>query len=410
MVSIAKLVLLGITTLIFGCSGQSEDTTSGTLSDGFSPVNGPDVPINNGQGINGGLTGRLITNYRSQPYEYDLASGAAIALPLIDTQEFYDLPDGTKQFNFFAAGDGSPNQGFVQNNYECISLPLPGGACLSVFDSNFQAVKRIRVLETEMEEPAKLSPSSRYLLTSEIAGAARDQSIVNLVDIDARNIIDSVVIDNRAPGRDKFQDYAVVEWGQNEEVYYTVPADNTPTVYVTIPGTLDIERTITLPSSYIGSINGLDISPNGDQLLMELRAANDTKFSTIAILNLDTLDVRIPAIDPEDVNKIPIGDDFISQFQNPMWSPDGQYIMFLNSFTSSGSTIVGAQSVTLRDFMVAVPADSNRLVVSGFSNSDAPIQPPAIAIQLADPGGDGSVEINWPSSTTVDKGHIEWIE
>ena len=93
-----------------------------------------------------------------------------------------------------------------------------------------------------------------------------------------------------------------------------------------------------------------------------------------------------------------------------MWSLDGPYTLFLNPFTTIRSTIVGARSVSLREFMESFPADSNRLVVSGFSNSDTPIQPSAIAIQLADPSGDRRVAINWSSSTTLNKGQIEWIE
>lgn len=122
------------------------------------------------------------------------------------------------------------------------------------------------------------------------------------------------------------------------------------------------------------------------------------------------MDLRIPAVNEIDLDKRPIGDDFVSEFKNPMWSPDGRHIMFLNTFTTGVNPVLVPGLNSPQDFMIAVPSDSSRTIVNGWQGSSpVPSGSAAIAIQLEDPSL-GRVTFDWPSSSSVNDGHVEWVE
>lgn len=245
---------------------------------------------------------------------------------------------------------------------------------------------------------------------SEVSGFARETATLLIIDVDAVSITDSIDIDHTGPGYGKAPHHPIVEWGPNDEVYFSVPAENRPTVYVTTPGTLDVARTIRLPQSYVGHINSLDIHPDGNQLLIEYRGFSNASASIMIVLNLSTLDLRFPAVNEVDLNTVPIGDDFVSEFKNPTWSPDGQHIMFLNTFTTGVNPVVVPGFNAPQDFMRVVPAESNRVIVNGWQGgSPVPSGSPAIVIQLEDPSL-GQLTFDWPASSSINDGHVEWIE
>jgi len=414
---ITPAVLLLFATMLTGCEDEESSIETNQLrpsSDSQTTLRPDDEPseLNTGSsGINGGLSGRLITIYdHSIPYEFDLQTGLASPLPLLGGLEYFRSQPDTSQVqtgSFFAAGDGSPNQGFVETFYDC-QVTVGEKSCISIYDSNFAVVRRFKVNDRKLQEPVKLSPSGRYLVMSET-----DEDFDNhilLMDVDSLTVTDSAFF-TEGPGRSKLTRNPVVEWGANDEVIFSVPADDRPTIYVTSPRTLDVVRTITLPKAYKGLINGIDIHPDGKLLLLEYRSFDNFASSTAIILNLDTLTIGFPAIDGADINTQPLDDSFVSQFKNPTWSPDGQHIMLYNTYlTNSRAVLTAPGNDAIGQCMVAVPANARRTVVNGcFRGNPLPQGSDAILVRVQSPST-GVLSFSWPNVNTLNKEHFEWIE
>ena len=121
------------------------------------------------------------------------------------------------------------------------------------------------------------------------------------------------------------------------------------------------------------------------------------------VLDLADLSLRTPAVNQADAQRKPIGVNFISQYVNPIWSPDGNHILFHNQFLIGGVAPINS-GIPIRNTLLAIPADSNRVIVNQSFN-DSP--PPAIIIQLADPINSGQLSPAWRGDT-FNNGHYSW--
>lgn len=331
--------------------------------------------------INGELSGRIITTYDFRPYEFDLSTGKARELPLLSTYDYIEDQESNHggelpgaPYNLFTASNNPANQGYVEVLYDCFRVPTR--SCVSVYDADFQVVKRV-VSESWFQEPVKLSDSGNLLAMSDKYGQFFETTEIQLMDVATGSVLDSIEMSEEDRGNN-LPDHAVTEWGTRDELIFSLPGDERPTVYVTAPGTLDVERTITFPSHYSGVITSLDMHPDGKQLLIGYEGNTDELFEyngLALVLDLDDLSLRIPAIDQADAEKFPIGENFKSQFVNPIWSPDGTRIMILNMFAIGGTaltpdviyidgTVVVNRFIEISDNLIVIPADSDRLVIN----------------------------------------------
>ncbi|ASJ70487.1 hypothetical protein [Granulosicoccus antarcticus] len=365
--------------LILGCD-DSSDGKPNEISD--------DSPGESTSGeVNGGLSGKIISTYRFRPYQFDLASGAATEISLFST---YDLIEdleansgGDKpsaEYNYFTASSNPANQGYVEVLYDCYRGPTR--SCVSIYDENFIAVRRI-VTEAWYQKPAKLSDSGKYVVMSDRYGTFNDIALIQIMDVSLGRVADSIEMPDVSKDDDKRADHAVTEWGINDELIFSIPSDERPTIYVTAPGTTEIERKITLPRSFSGFVRSLDMHPDGEQLLIGYGGNTDglvEQNGLALVLNLSDLSVRIPAIDYADANRSPIGENFKSQFINPIWSPDGTQIMILNLFSIGGSaltpSVIYADGTTvvnpylvINDNLIVIPAGSDRLVINNADDT-----------------------------------------
>ena len=319
------------------------------------------------------------------------------------TGEFLDARGEGEFFreaNFFAAND-IETVGSIETVYDC-GIDT---ACLSIFDEQYNVVNRISVPDRDLFVPAKLSRSGRYLLFSDY-NIFFSETMIIMVDVLSSNVIDSYTPDYDISTRDvTIIDAPVIEWGADDRVIFTLHGDITPTVYITEPGSISIDRRLTLPSHWQGEIAKMDLHPDGDQLLREYRPRNDSTLSIILILNLDTLGIRIPVVNPADADRMPIGDGFVSTFRHPMWSPDGEHIAFRNGFDSIFLTPV--PGVIINQSMIVVPADSNRLPIN---QPGEPLSESAVLLQFQDPVfDDGKFGSQWRRDRVRNGGYVNWV-
>lgn len=410
---IAPSVLLAV---LIGCGGGGQgDNGLGTEATFDNGDQGQNIPP--AGAVNGDLSGRLFATRDFKPYEFNLATGSVTQLPLLSTYEFLMSQPGdgaSSEFNYFTAVNRTSGVVFAETLYDCFRVP--DRSCLSFFDENFQVVSRLSTDDRVLTEPSKISLSGQYAVLSDMELFFNDSAFLVIIDIESGQAIETLEIDNTLATRESPRDNPVVEWGLNDEIIFTVPSDNRPTVYVTNPETLEIARTIQLPASYTGFINSLDLHPDGNLLLLEYRVLGEFN-STVIVLDLDTLDIRFPAVHSDDADSIPLSDEFQSQFTNPMWSPEGSNIMFLNRFSLAGAAVpneviemngfsVVNPGIPLRDAMVVVPAESDRVIVNQV-NQNTP--PPARYIQFEDRFNPGTLVFEWQADT-IFSAHVDWID
>ena len=392
--------LVAICLLIGGCGGGGSDEPSLFSDENIQPSDGAPVTTGN---LNAGLTGRLISTVDFRPYEFDLATGAARSLPVETAKEFLDARgegEFVTEMNFFAANDiGSV--GYVETNYRCVD----SGACLSVYDEQYNVVNRISISDEDLSVPAKLSRSGRYLLVSEYDAFFSENSIL-MVDVLSSSTIDSYTPNHDISTRNPAAiGPPVIEWGADDRAIFTLPSDIRPTVYITEPGSMSVDTRLTLPSQWQGRIAKMDMHPDGNQLLLEYRPRNDGTLSVVMILNLSTMGIRIPVVNPADADRIPLGDNFVSMFRHPMWSPDGENIAFRNGFDSIFLTPING--VVISQSMIVVPADSNRLQIN---QPGEPLSESAVMLQFQDViFDDGRLGSEWRGDRVRDGGYVNWV-
>lgn len=110
------------------------------------PPTMPDDILPGDPGFNGGLTGRFISTFEFQPYEFNLATGVSNALPVVTNKQYLDSigeGDAVRDWNYFSANANA--QGYVETTYDCSAAPT--GGCLAIFDSNYDLTNRVTVRE-----------------------------------------------------------------------------------------------------------------------------------------------------------------------------------------------------------------------------------------------------------------------
>ena len=168
---------------------------------------------------------------------------------------------------------------------------------------------------------------------------------------------------------------------------------------------MSVDTRLTLPSQWQGRIAKMDMHPDGNQLLLEYRPRNDGTLSVVMILNLSTMGIRIPVVNPADADRIPLGDNFVSMFRHPMWSPDGENIAFRNGFDSIFLTPING--VVISQSMIVVPADSNRLQIN---QPGEPLSESAVMLQFQDViFDDGRLGSEWRGDRVRDGGYVNWV-
>ena len=286
-------------------------------------------------------------------------------------------------------------------------------SCITISDTAGNLVRAIVFDDKAFELPPKLSPSGKYVAYNDFdrecchrtswlyIDLVADVSTVDSfeIDIEGIGVIDGGPGDYNGVGRYGSSSESPMDWLPNDQLVYTVPSDFEVIIYITKPGSLDIAKKITVPDLYQGDVESLDVSPDGTQLLIGYDSPKGLWNKGVLLLDLDTLDITVPAIDPGDAGKIPLGDDMEGYVYAPRWSPDGKWIMVL-----SGQHIVAvgaAGAAFISDLtMYAVPADKSYTVLT----QDEPTE--AIAIRLVRP--DKPEE--GPVSTFHSGSYYEWVD
>lgn len=395
------------TSLLFlsGCGGSG----GSTRQDPAVGPNGDSTPSTDDQPVsgdfNGGLTGRLLAVYKDKPVQIDLSTGLVSYMPIESIQDW--LTDNGHSVNthsasnksHFEAGGPSSSQ-YVQTVPQCFrdeeNLRFYD-SCFAIYDAGYQRLNNVRIRDREIALAAKLSPSGRYVAFNEyftIPGTKQWSDIL-LMELAGLSYVDTLEldIDNSAEASD-----SPLAWTPNDELVFTVPSDDRVVVYITSPGSLDIANTITLPASYQGEVMSLDVSPDGTRLLMGYNPSKGPYFGGVLLLDLNTLEIFVPAIVPSEVNQVPLGDNIKGNLLAPRWSPDGQWIMVIE-----GDTIFNDTAVNRPTYIYAVPANKSRTVLTADEPTDA------ILITLEYPDKPGLLTNSWRGEDYVYH-HYDWVD
>lgn len=395
-------VSLLLTIMLTGCGGSS--------STDFSPSDDPSGTPQNQNGVNGNLAGSIAAGYSSNIVtNRDLYTGVSTTLPfeviksVVENDPELDFAATT---NHITMSDGTANAAFVQTYMRCIdvdTLGSRGNACYTLYGSDLAPVSTQRLNFLELDVPLRLSRSQKYILANDYTRArdAEDMNIhLSILDaISSDSILTIPIRAAREFGNEKRLGRASAEWGLQDEIIYTDARDQPPVVYITKPLSAEVAQRIRLPSQYRGLINKMHLSPDGTMLLLDYARETDGAGggSFPIILDLNTLDVRIPAVHSLDADSIPVGDQSgTGTLVTQGWSPDSRWILL----TSATYTQLSEQQLMYRDFeVVAVPSDGVSQVVSHDQSVAAPgvvwVRFRNNSGKLVALGGGGGLIYNW---------------
>lgn len=326
-------------------------------NDGNSGIPGPvgeysngDAPASDGSGnsapatgsmFNGGLTGTLMStnsDSTSSRSSYDFSTGRYSPYVTL-----YDIQNGLKEhgfelnrsFSMISFNRAAPNTGFIQTYPECVrtgtisEFNITDRGCVVVYNPD-ATVRGSLVTFNILHSPAKLSPDGRFIVMNDWYEGDYEPAS-SYLEIHPSNDPKEITHSIKLPATKYNNGKSVAEWGASGEIYYANSADDTATIYVTAPYTLDTVQTIEL-TGYPGQIETLDISPDGGRLLIgyDPAALNAVSTGSVFILDLATLKLTVPAIDYLDSGQRPLGDDVEGYLRHPAWSPDGKWILLLH--------------------------------------------------------------------------------
>ncbi len=364
-------VLLFVTIMLAGCGGSS--------STEFPPSDDPSGTPQNQNGFNGDLVGSVASGYSNNSVtKQDLYTGASTTLPFDAITTIVENNPDLKfeaTTNHIMASDGTANAAFIQTYMRCIDDGgSVGNACYTIYGSDLAPVSTFQLSYTELDAPLRLSRSQNYILANDYNRSRdADDMSIHLGILDAISSDRLLTIPIRAArefGNEKRLGRASAEWGLQDEVIYTDARDQPPVVYITKPLSAEVAKRITLPSQYLGMIEKMHLSPDGTKLLLQY--SRDTGGvlggGFPIILDLNTLEVRIPAVHADDADNIPVGDQSgAGTLLTQGWSPDGRSILL------SSAKVRLVQNNTFRDFeLVSVPSDGVNQVVSHDQSVAAP--------------------------------------
>ncbi|ASJ70490.1 hypothetical protein [Granulosicoccus antarcticus] len=400
----SKAVLLLLTIALAGCDGSGDggSLTGSQQDDDLSQ-----------RGINDNLSGSIvISGYTDiNGARANLNTGEYVLFPANSVSTIVaDEPNVNfaSSWNIISASDNTANAAFAQTYPNCINedahLYYVGNICFATYNSDLSLIKAHRLNTTNVETPLLFSRSQQYLLANEYARHQHsdDKSIhLSVIDILSSERVLTIPVKTRLADFDGRYGRSSVEWGLNDEIIYTDARDQPPVINITKPLSTEVARRITLPSKYRGLITRMHLSPDGSQLLLQyVRNPGTAEPSRFAmILDLNTLDLRIPAVHSYDVDNIPVGDDRGNgNFKTHGWSPDGSYIL-LGSIWHWQVTEAYVYNFS-RYELVAVPSDGvNQLVLHDLSLAAPGVVWPKYYIpntnEFKSMFDSGSVEYTW---------------
>lgn len=362
-----------------------------------------DVLPTDKDGFNGGLVGRIISTYDDKPIQMDLASGVVSEVPIDTIQDWLARNDvgasSASDSSYFGVGGVSSSQ-YVQTVTECIPRddnPLDYHACVAIYGADFSKLRNFRINDRELKLASKLSPTGQFLAFGEYYTYAgykyASLHLLNLQGLSYRASRDLEV--DESPNRSR-AGASPIAWTPEESLVYTVPSDDRVVLYFTHPGTLTVANSIRLPALYKGEVSSLDVSPDGSKLLMGYRPFEGILASGVLLLDLNTLNITVPAVVQSEVGIVPLGDNIKGSIRAPRWSPDGQWIMVVQ-----GRDEYFGPGVATSKRLFAVPANKSRTVLTTESPTDA------IAIKVNYPDKSGFTE-SWSADTGYEI-QYDWV-
>ncbi len=399
----AKLSICLSLTIVSACGGGNDvDGQQGVISE--QPSNGgSSQPVQSTGGFNGGLTGRIITTYKDEPVQLDLSSGLMTKLPVDTIQDWLARNGHDSDTNSYFGAGGISSAQYIQTVPECFrdeETLRDYDSCIATYDDNFVKLEQIRLTDIELTLPAHLSPSGQFVAFNEYHSFAGIRwSNLLLMDVAGKSIVDSFAIDVGESGPRYVQaDPSPIAWAPDDALIYTVPSDDRVVVYITKPGSLELDNTITLPSSYQGEVVSLDVSPDGSKLLIGYNPSQGVFLGGVLLLDLESLQVFVPAIVPAEVDIVPLGDDIKGYIRTPRWSADGQWIMVRQGRGSFLDT-----SVSTTEHLYAVPANKSRTVLTMESPTEA------VLINVEYPDRPGQLTNAWLGDDIYES-DFDWVE
>lgn len=321
---------------------------------------------------NGGLRGALVgtDSFNDfQPVRIDLSSGQRTSLSLDAVQS---MIQNTQNFSLasnvsaITASDYSADASFLQIFPECNNRGANffDDGCYGAFDSQFRSRATGVLNSVEVSGQAKPSRTGDRFVTVEYDPLDRDNSFMTIFNTQSGSteLRLSLPID-KTFGVDRMGAPAV-EWGLNDELIYSNPATDPPSIFITEPGVVDIRRTINLPSRYSGIINDLHLSPTGKKLLITYERYGYVNGSFPMILDLDTLALTRPAVSETEIDLLPLGDNQSGVVMSTRgWSQDGNWI-FVAYRNFNGTSLTGQTINPGTWHLSAVPATASEAVLS----------------------------------------------
>lgn len=359
--------------------------------------------------INGGLTGRLLTTHEGRPIQIDISSGAVSDVPIDSLNDWLSRQglEANSDTAYLVSGNESSGR-YVETINECrfVSQDVAGhtidgyyDTCVSIYNNqDYQTIRRVRINDRQLSGPAKLSPSGQYLAMNDYFWpSCCRRSTILLMDV-AQSTLE--VTDSFTVNMGEVEDVvgeSPLDWTPNNELVYSLPSDSKAAVYITKPGSLEVAMTIRLPATYQGDIYSLDVSPSGTQVLIGYNPRQGPYLAGVLLLDLDTLNLSVPAVVPSEANIVPLVDNIQGFIRNPRWSPDGEWILVVNG-QSTLTTGLGA-AFTTDPNLYAVPARSSHTVLTTEQQTEA------VLISTANPSDPQGV----PDTEYRGNVYLEWV-
>lgn len=348
--------------------------------------------------LNGGLQGRFVgidSLDSNLPVSIELSTGQRTSLSLqavqnmLQNEQLFNL---ASEFSSLSTSDNSANASYLQVFPQCNNRAANffDDGCFATFDSQLQSIGTGVLDGVEVHRRAKLSRNGNRFVTVEYQPLDRDNSFMTIFNAQtgATELRLSLTID-KTFGADR-SGAPAVEWGLNDELIYANPAADPPQIIITAPGSADVMRRINLPAQYSGIITDMQLSPDGNKLLIDYERHGYIDGSFPMLLDLNTLDLNKPVVSETDVDLLPLADNQDGDNLGIRgWSTDSQWIFVTYPHFSADLLLVpGASSVP---HLAAVPVTAEAAVLS----ADPSVASPGIISPLQYRDASGSLRAIW---------------
>ncbi|MFK7997302.1 MAG: hypothetical protein AB8B87_24450 [Granulosicoccus sp.] len=302
------------------------------------------------------------------PVSIELSTGQRTSLSLqavqnmLQSEQPFNLAN---EFSSLTTSDYSVNASYLQIFPLCNNRAANffDDGCFAAFDSRLQNIGAGVLDGVEVHRRAKLSRNGNRFVTVEYQPLDRDNSFMTIFNAQTGETelrlsltIDKTFGANRSGA-------PAVEWGLNDELIYTNAAANPPQILITAPGSADVIRRINLPGQYSGIITDIQLSPDGNKLLIDYERHGYVDGSFPMILDLNTLDLNKPVVSETDVDLLPLADNQDGDNLGIRgWSADSQWIFVTYPHFSSDLLLVPSASSI--PHLSAVPVTAEAAILS----------------------------------------------